>query len=326
MQGQDRSKLMTNHYSIAALLLFALSVPAFADTFGGGANTFSIEFVTIGNPGNVADTSGDPNPAGFVYYPYRIGKYEISEEIINKANALGALGITHDNRGANKPATSISWWEAAKIVNWLNTSTGGMPAYKFDADGNFQLWQPGDPGYDPYNLYRNSLALYVLPTVNEFYKAAFFDPVANTYYDYPTGSNSKPDGIDSMTDSQFDLVFAEGSFTGPRNVDDVGLLSPYGTAGQGGNVWEWLENARFGENDSTDKLRGVRNGAYHNVSSYVSAAHYGWNEPAKEHVDVGLRVVFVVPEPSSLFLVVTVISSFVASPTRRRKSALHNRI
>jgi hypothetical protein len=291
-------------------LVLLLSRGALADTFGSGSNTFDIEFVSVGNLGNPADTTGDPNPVGFVYYPYRIGKYEISEGIINKANALGALGITHDNRGPNKPASSISWWEAAKFVNWLNTSTGGMPAYKFDANGVFQLWQSGDPGYDPYNAYRNRLAHYVLPTVHEFYKAAFFDPVANTYYDYPTGTNSTPDGIDSMTDSQFDLVFAEGPFTGPRNVDDVGLLSPYGTAGQGGNVWEWLENARFGENDSADKLRGVRNGAYHNVVSYVSAAHYGWNEPWKEHVDVGLRVVFVVPEPTSLLMIATAALRF----------------
>ena len=35
-----------------------------ADTFGSGANTFNIDFVHIGNPGNPADTTGSPNPAG----------------------------------------------------------------------------------------------------------------------------------------------------------------------------------------------------------------------------------------------------------------------
>ena len=38
----------------------------YADTFGSGVNTFGIEFVTIGNPGNTADTTGSPNPAGSV--------------------------------------------------------------------------------------------------------------------------------------------------------------------------------------------------------------------------------------------------------------------
>src|SRR5262249_10544749 len=122
-----------------------------ADTFGSGANSFDIDFVTIGNPGNPPDAN--PNPAGAVAYTYRIGKYEISEQMIDKANALGGLGITKDTRGADYPATSVTWYEAAKFVNWLNTSRGSVPAYKFDGSGNFQLWTPSDAGYDPANLY-----------------------------------------------------------------------------------------------------------------------------------------------------------------------------
>ena len=52
---------------------------AHADTFGGGANTFQIDFVTIGNPGNAADTTGAPNPAGAVGYNYNMGKFEVSD-------------------------------------------------------------------------------------------------------------------------------------------------------------------------------------------------------------------------------------------------------
>src|SRR5690554_2663562 len=63
-----------------------------ADTFGIGPNTFAIDFVSIGNPGNPPDAN--PNPAGAVGYEYRMGKYEISEQMIDKANAVGGLGIT----------------------------------------------------------------------------------------------------------------------------------------------------------------------------------------------------------------------------------------
>ena len=45
--------------------------------------------MTIGNPGNPPDAN--PNPAGSVPYSYRIGKYEISEQMIEKANAESAL-------------------------------------------------------------------------------------------------------------------------------------------------------------------------------------------------------------------------------------------
>src|SRR6478672_11985687 len=91
-----------------ALLIVALSNSALADNFGSGANTFTIDFVTISNPGNAADTTGNPNPAGSVPYAFRMGKFEISEQMIDKANTLGGLGITKDTRGPDKPATSVS--------------------------------------------------------------------------------------------------------------------------------------------------------------------------------------------------------------------------
>lgn len=74
--------------------------------------------------GNLPDTTGNPDPAGSVPYAYRIGKFEISEQMVANANALGGVGITKDFRGPDKPATSISWNKAARFVNWLNTSTG----------------------------------------------------------------------------------------------------------------------------------------------------------------------------------------------------------
>ena len=102
-------------------------VPAVADVFGSGENLFEIEFVRIGQPGNPPDTTDRPVTDGAVPYRYRIGKYEISEQMIDKANAEGGLGLTIDMRGPNKPATSVTWYEAAQFVNWLNTSTGSTP-------------------------------------------------------------------------------------------------------------------------------------------------------------------------------------------------------
>ena len=46
--------------------LLWLAAATQADTFGTGDNAFEIDFVTIGDPGNAADTTGDPNPAGAV--------------------------------------------------------------------------------------------------------------------------------------------------------------------------------------------------------------------------------------------------------------------
>jgi hypothetical protein len=47
---------------------------------------------------------------------------------------------------------------------------------------NIGLWTPSDTGYDPTNLYRNNLARYSLPSVDEWYKAAYYDPTSSVYY------------------------------------------------------------------------------------------------------------------------------------------------
>jgi hypothetical protein len=129
MAGAGVLRMSLKQVALAWAISVSLSSFARADSFGSGANAFNIDFVTIGNPGNAADTTGKPNPTGSVSYNYRIGRFEISESLVNKANASGSLSITLSNRGADKPATSVTWNEAARFVNWLNTSTGSVPVH-----------------------------------------------------------------------------------------------------------------------------------------------------------------------------------------------------
>jgi sulfatase modifying factor 1 len=273
---------------------------AHADTFGNGGNSFDIEFVPVGDAGNASDL---PFIWGDVSYRYRIGKFEISEQIIDKANAEGGLGITKDTRGPDKPATSITWFEAAKFVNWLNQDAGFPAAYKFDSGGNFQLWQRTDPGFDPNNLYRNRHARYVLPSTDEWYKAAYYDPVGDVYYDYPTGSDTVPDGIDSVGDLLFDAVFYDGaSNPQPNDITNVGLLSPFGTAGQGGNVLEWEETASNLNNDEATEHRRIQGGSWVTSANLLASSHLGGGvAPLVENGTVGFRVASI-PEPHAVIL------------------------
>ncbi len=191
---------------LVAALWTLLTLPGWADSFGQGNQQFDIDFVTIGDPGNAPDPDNNPNsfqgypgayPVGDVSYTYRIGKYEISRGQIDTANALGNLGITlvdmteFGGNGPNQPATGVNWFEAAKFVNWLNSSSGYTEAYKVRA-GEFQNWEPTDAGYDPNNVFRNRLAHYFLPSVDEWYKAAFYDGKSDVYYTYATGSDTDP--------------------------------------------------------------------------------------------------------------------------------------
>lgn len=307
---------------------------AHCDTFASGANTFNIDFVTIGNPGNAADTTGDPKPAGSVAYAYRIGKFEISEQMIDTANTLGGLNISKDTRGADKPAINVSWNEAARFVNWLNTSTGSPPAYKFlsqpggdfyNPNSNLLVWTPGDAGYNPNNLYRNSLARYFLPSVHEWYKAAFYDPASGVYYDYPTGSNTAPTPVANGTAADTAVYDAQ---TGPADITLAGGLSPYGTMGQGGKVYEWDETYRDlvngpldGSSTSTDRC--FRGGAWTSSSVPLRALFRSSTVPTNAGSAHGLRIASNIPEPSSLLLA---IAAFATLLTVRRKSVPHNRV
>jgi formylglycine-generating enzyme required for sulfatase activity len=291
---------------LTAVVSISCADGAMADTFGGGANTFDIEFVTIGNPGNAADTTGDPNSAGKVDYAYRMGKFEISEQIIDKANAEGGLGITRTTRGADKPATQTSWNEAARFVNWLNTTSGSTPAYKFavqpgdigyDANANIELWRLDDAGYDANNLYRNRLARYFLPSIDEWYKSAYYDPTSG-YFDYPTGSDSAPAGVASGTAANT----AIHSQSGPANVTLAGGLSPYRTMGQGGNVYEWQETEFDLVNDSSSAQRSYRGSFWDFNFGNMSSVSRSIDNPHVEVDYIGFRVASTIPEPSTLLL------------------------
>jgi sulfatase modifying factor 1 len=310
--------------SLTSLFFLVISNHTLADTFGSGANTFNIEFVTIRNPGNAADTTGDPNPAGSVPYTYRIGQFEISEQMINKANAEAGLGITKDARGPDKPATSVTWNEAARFVNWLNTSSGSPPAYKFAfqpgepsyvVNTDIQLWTSSDPGYDPNNLYRNSQAKYFLPNVHEWYKAAYYDPTSGVYFDYATGSNSTPTAVASGTAAGTAVYFHQSV---PADITLAGGLSSYGTMGQGGNAYEWEETAYNLLNNSGSSSRGTRGGSCVDVSSLLLPTNRGPVNPAQGLNAVGFRVASIfVPEPSAAVLAAS-ISAVLAACGRRR--------
>lgn len=283
--------------------LLSLPFSASADTFGTGVNQFNIDFVLIGDFGNSPDTTG----YGGVAYAYRIGTYEVSRGMIESYNALsGGPQITMADmssvggNGANRPATGITWNMAARFVNWLNTSKGHAAAYRFSSGGandDIVMWTPGDAGYDPKNPYRNSRAHYSLPSENEWYKAAYYDPKANGgaggFWDYTTGSNAAPTAVSSGTASGT-AVF--GGQAGPADIMNAGGLSPYGTMAQGGNVWERIESDFSAPNDDPTEYHTIRAGYWGNAANSLQVTTRVSNSRSIGSSLTGFRVVSVPPD------------------------------
>ncbi|MAT69503.1 MAG: hypothetical protein CMJ58_08250 [Planctomycetaceae bacterium] len=294
-------------FSLVSACILAAST-AHADSFGGGANQFDISFVSIGDPNNPDDTTGEPNPAGKVEYAYRMGKFEISRDMITKANNGGGLGITMDVLGIvtagardDMPATGVSWFEAATFVNWLNTSQGHQAAYNFDGAGNFQLWTSAEAWQTGgENLFRHKDAFYFLPSMDEWYKAAYFDASSNTYFNYPTGSDTAPAAVASGT-APDTAVYDQSLSQGPADITLAGGLSPYGTVGQGGNVYEWEETERDLLNDSSLSARGFRGGAWNLNSDFLLWSGRFDVAPRNGFFNIGFRVASI-PEPSTVLL------------------------
>lgn len=290
---------------IATLIWFFVSHSAFSQmvTFGSGANQFSMEFVPIGN----ADNPDDPNalfPVGRVEYAYGMGKYEISRDMITKANNQGGLGITMATMDFvtggprdDMPATGVSWFEVARFVNWLNESQGHQRAYNFDGSGNFQLWTSAEAWQTGgENLFRHKDAYYFLPSMDEWHKAAYYDPTSRSYFSYPTGSDAAPTAVASGTGGGT-AVYNQSSSQGPADITLAGGLSPYGTMGHGGNVWEWEESEFDLHNNSPSSVRGLRAGAWNaNEFLLLSFVRDTALLPSEEATAVGFRVASLSPE------------------------------
>ncbi|MCF7954604.1 MAG: SUMF1/EgtB/PvdO family nonheme iron enzyme [Phycisphaerae bacterium] len=269
---------------VAVLLLSVVSVGS-ADTFGTGANQFDIDFVTI---------SGDTNPTGgygIVNNDYRMGMYEITNDQYAKFASNSNVYWT----GADVPSNRVSWFEAAKFVNYLNTSTGHQAAYKFvkisiNEDETMTVWDVIDSGYDASNPFRNSNAKYFMPTEDEWVKAAYWN--GTSLQTYATTDGSVPTaGVDTNYDAAVGQPWNVGSGSEELN----------GTYDMMGNLYEWMES-NYSGNFDTGSFRGFRGGSFYFSGLYLSSSTRDGSSPSYESIGVGFRVASVVPEPCSLVL------------------------
>jgi len=349
------------------LLMSVVSVQA--NVFDMPSGFTSLETVTVGNPGNAGELSGagaggfgPDRICGAVSYTYNIGKYEVTAgqycgflNAVAKTDTYGLYngnmsgtdygsGITRSGGGTvgdpytysvasshvNRPVTWVSYWDSCRFANWLHN---GQPTGAQDPGttetGAYTL--DGYNGTDGKTIQRNPDAKWAMPTEDEWYKAAYYDPNkpdGGGYWDYPTGSDMLPgrdmadvpgnnanyygdpypiDPNQGWPPSWFTTVIGEF-----QNSD-----SPYGTFDQGGNVYERNEAVVY-EGD-TFSGRGLRGGsffteAYHMLASGRNGSS---DDPTYEGGFIGFRVVQV-PEPATLSLLV--LGGFLM--LRRRSSVL----
>ena len=266
----------TAYLAVIALVLFSINI-VHADTIRG----INIDFVNIGNAGNAADTGGTVG-CGAVSYNYRIGKYEVTNAPWNTFTT--AVGDPTGNAyftGDQQPTNNVSWYEAAQFCNYLTSGNKYSGAYKFDISGNFL-------SIDRVSSISTYGTTYVIPTEDEWYKAAYFKPNDSGYSLYANGTSTAP-----IAGVQSNYYGAIGS---PWDITN-GTQEQNGTFDMMGNVWEWNETLLYGS------YRGLRGGAYDADSVIdLSSPCRGSGIPDYEDGGVGFRVAEI-PEPASAILI-----------------------
>ena len=292
---------------------------------GPAASAVNIDWVYIGNPGNPADTASNCFGAscGAVSYAYQISKYEVTNaqyaDFLNAKAASDPLGLYNTSMGsdatfggitrsgvsgsysysvktgfADKPVTYVNFYDALRFSNWLNNGQGSGDT----ETGAYTLLGGTETPSNGLTVTRNLGASIVLTSENEWYKAAYYDALSTSYFDYPTGTNlvtgCVAPGSDTGNSANCNSAVAALTNVGAYSLSD----SPHGTYDQGGNVWEWID-------ENLGSYRGVRGAGWVDAVSSLSASLAYPIGPTNENHSIGFRVASPIPEPSTGLLVMT---------------------
>jgi formylglycine-generating enzyme required for sulfatase activity len=279
---------------------------------------FPIDWVSIA-AGVDADTTG----FGAVFSDYQISRYEVTNTqyaiFLNAVAATDTNGLYNTEMGTNanfggitrnggsgsytysvepgfenKPVVYISFWDSLRFANWLHNGQwwGGQHELTTE-DGAYTITPAGVAAN---SIARNPEADAFLPNRNQWYRAAYYDAVSASYFDYPTGTDVQtsctPPAGDTGNSANCGPVLGVLSDSGSYALSG----SPSGTFDQGGNVWEWNEETQDGAD------RSLRGGSW----SIDQAAMATWIQtsllPEEESVIVGFRIARPnpVPEPSAV--------------------------
>jgi len=272
-----------NRYIPTFILLILMVIVS-----GCTTQRIDIDFVAIGDPGNRGDTrtevnrygKPDANPygCGAVGYTYRISKYEITNGQWNTYAAATNTGINDEqaNAAPDEPVTKIKWTQAAQFCNYLTSGDKQKGAYQFKDANVVHIDRPAALA-----VYGT---IYVLPTEDEWYKAAYYKSDGSGYSLFANGLDTLPDPDDGWN-------YYGGPYEGPWPVG-TGRQEQNGTYDIMGNVAEWNESfiirggrPAFGERGGSFAYRG---GHKDNLASFMGSYQY---TPGSLTDSFGFRIV-----------------------------------
>jgi sulfatase modifying factor 1 len=216
--------------SLFTIASAAIVTAAFVCWFATPVRAVTIDWVTVGDPGNAADF----NSLGAVAESFLVGKYEVTiaqyTQFLNAAaksdpyslyspsmasnlnsagiartgvagsytySIVGPAGATPSgaNSPGNRPVTFVTWFDAARFANWMhNGQLSGTASAMSTEFGAYTLIVGQTSGTAPA---RNPDAKFFIPTLDQWYKAAYYKGGSTNagYWKYPTQSDQRPGNI-----------------------------------------------------------------------------------------------------------------------------------
>jgi len=276
---------------LATLIVVAYGHPAVAGSSSGAP---SIEWVTVGDPGNQPDTevmaSDRTTGYGAVRYKYQIGKFDVTNvqyaaflnavatksdphvlydpcldtsqcygigSGIRRTGSEGNYAYTVEPGRTHRPVNYVNMFDAMRFANWMNNGQGNA-----DTETGAYTLRGGTPvPTNAFAIHRNAGAKVFLPSENEWYKAAYYDPKKKGYYDYPAGTDKPMKcALPGRTPNTANCESVTGT-ANPANpglpnggwiynyVTDVGAytnsVSPFGAYDMGGDVYQWTDEITY---------------------------------------------------------------------------------
>ncbi len=235
-------------------------------------------FLKVGAPDNDPDVNRPRVGAqGSVDYPFEIAKHRVSNAEYSKF--LNAVAHHADPHGLYHPdmritrlrspeqydrfeysphaetshlaVTFLSWFDAIRYCNWLHGGDSEKGAYEITPDNRVGP--------------RSRSAKFFLPTEDEWYKAAYYDPDNKNYARF----HRNPGSLLSLSTS--------------RLRSEKWHNSPLGMSGIDHRVWDWTESLAGAQ------FRCVRSNSWFQGNNRQAAGRF-YSNPGLELGNLGFRV------------------------------------